>query len=57
MVASRRDINFGKGNKTNREAGLKLIRQPVAPTPRIKVIRPEDVPDETRQQVMPFLYR
>lgn len=31
LVLSHKEINFLKGNKTNKEAGLKLIRKPVAP--------------------------
>lgn len=33
MVLSHKEINFAKGNKTNKEAGLKLMKKPVAPTP------------------------
>lgn len=55
LVASRKDINFAKGNKTNREAGLKLIRQPVAPKATVKMVRAEDLPDEIRDEVRPFV--
>ena len=33
LVLCHRDINFRKGNKTNKEAGLKLVRKPFAPKP------------------------
>jgi hypothetical protein len=33
LVACRRDINTKKGNKTNKEAGLTLLKKPHAPKP------------------------
>lgn len=33
LVITDKDVNSQKGNKTNEEAGLKLIRQPQAPKP------------------------
>lgn len=33
-VLASKEINFAKGNKTNKEAGLKLLRKPTAPLPR-----------------------
>ncbi len=33
MVLSKKELNFRKSNKTNEEAGLKLIRKPFAPKP------------------------
>lgn len=57
MVACDRDINFAKGNKTNAQAGLKLIRKPVAPKSTAAIVRPEDLPEDIRQQVMPFVLR
>jgi 5-methylcytosine-specific restriction endonuclease McrA len=57
MVASDKDINFSKGNRMNHEVGLKLIRKPVAPKQTVKVVRPEDIPLETREQVLPFLLK
>ncbi len=57
MVACDREINFKKGNRRNEDVGLRLIRKPVAPKRTVKVIRPEDLPPETRDQVTPFLLR
>lgn len=33
MIVCHKDINYKKGNKTNKEAGLTLIKQPKAPLP------------------------
>lgn len=55
MVASDKDINFTKGNRLNSEVGLRLIRTPVAPKPTVKLVRLEDVPEEVREEVRPFV--
>lgn len=56
-VACDKDINLAKGHKTNAEAGLTLIRKPVAPKQTVKVIRPEDLAPEIRDEVTPFVLK
>lgn len=56
-VASRKDVNFKKGNKTNKEAGLKLIRDPYEPVASPAVVRVEDLPEESREALTPFVLK
>lgn len=56
-VCSRKDINFNKGHLSNKEAGLKLIRIPKAPVPSVVMIKPENLPEETRAQQSLFLFK
>ncbi len=55
LVTSRKDINFSKGNRLNHEIGLKLIRQPTSPKPVPKIVRPDELGEDIRQQLMPFM--
>lgn len=57
MVACDREINFRKGNKTNAQAGLTLIRDPFEPLPSPAVVRVQDLPEESREALTPFVLK
>ncbi len=52
LVASDKEINTLKGNRLNSEAGLKLIRKPVAPKSAVKVLTAADAKHPSQ---VPFL--
>ncbi len=54
MVVARKDINTRKSNRLNREAGLKLLRKPVAPRATVKLLKAADAKHPTQ---VPFLLK